>query len=146
MAKKKKKATNKAKKTNNIVDSMELVTMAVYNGRTCNVKTCEIDHPHLPRRKLRNLLFRIIQDKVWEEWMKPLAPGLKTIIEGQFKPVDMGGQEIAMEWKNFTTIWDVHPTAPLQVITRREWYHAGGEYDKEIDRLSPTGFTKQQFD
>lgn len=143
----KKKTPNKStkkKNNNDIIDSMEIVTEAVRTGK-------------LPRRKVRNLIFRIIQNKVWEKWMQPYAIGLATVIESQFKPVKIGGirkidgkivdsEEVLMEWKNFTTVWDVHPEFPLQVITRKEWFHAGGKFDETIQKLSPTGFTQQGFD
>ena len=116
-----------------IIKSMETVTEQVRLGT-------------LPRRKIRNLLFRIIQNKVWEEWQKPLAPGLAQIIESQFRPVEFGGEELLMTWKNFATLWDVHPNEPLLVITQREWFHAGGKVDSNTNVLSPTGFTNQKFD
>lgn len=129
MAAKKIPKKKKAKKQIDVIGSMESVTEEVRLGT-------------LPRRRIRNILFRIRDNRVYNDDIVSRAPGLQAIFESQFHKVQFGPQEISMEWSNFTVVWDVHPTHHLQIVTAQGWQHAGGEKDENGDH-KPTAFTKQ---
>lgn len=129
-----------------LVQSIELVTNEVRNaniyllipkGDKNSQRIFRENNEILLRRKIRNLCFRIREDRIYDTWEKERAPGVKAIMEGQWKQV---GSYI-MNWNNFASIWDIHPKYPLVIITQPEWYHAGGKIDKKTGLLIPTAFT-----
>lgn len=117
------------------IDSIELVVNEVRLGI-------------LPRRKVRNLIHRVRTGRIFDKWEIDRAPGIRAIYEPQFRKVN----EEVMSWKNFTYLWDIHPTSPLVIVTAREWVHSGGTYERVKEakngevyqgRCIPTAFTNQ---
>lgn len=116
----------------NVIESIEMVVNEV------NIKT-------LKRRKIRNLIHRLRSNRVFDQYDKDRAPGIKMIFEPQFREVDLGnGLKETMNWENFTFLWDIDPNFPLKIVTTKEWVHAGGGYDKH-GLCVPTAFTKQKM-
>jgi hypothetical protein len=115
----------------NIIESLELVVNEVNEGK-------------ILRRKIRNLIFRLRSNRVFDKYEKDRAPGIKMIFEPQFREVNFGnGNNEKMSWENFTFLWDVDPKFPLKLVTSSEWIHAGGKYTKE-GFCNPTAFTHQK--
>lgn len=129
-----------------IIQSMELVTIEVQNADTFlkipkgDKQSQKIFRKHnniLMRRRVRNICFRIKENRLYDQWEIDREPAVRAIFEGQFRSVD----GIQMQWKHFAAQWDVHPTYPLVIITRREWNKEGGKIDKRNGLLVPTAFT-----
>lgn len=111
-----------------LIDSVELVVNEVNIGI-------------LTRRKIRNLIFRLRSNRIFDKWEKDRCPGIKMIYEPQFRNVE--GIDEIMNWDNFTFLWDINPKFPLKIVTSKEWVHSGGEYTKE-GFCKPTAFTRQK--
>ena len=86
----------------------------------------------LPRRKLRNRLFKIRfgRDKSGDD--------LKRHIESQFG--------FGQNWPTFTFTWDISPNPdnPFKVISEDDWEVEGGKYDPITHSRMPSAFTKQE--
>ena len=120
----------------NSIDSLELVVNEVNEGK-------------LKRRKLRNIIFRLRSNRLFDKFEQDRALGVKMIYEPQFRKVPIintNGRIVAeeiMSWENFTFLWDLDPQFPLKIVLTSEWVHAGGEYTKE-GLCKPTAFTRQK--
>jgi len=111
----------------NIIDNLQQVTQDVQMGK-------------LPRRKIRNVLFRYRSGRLETEEHKNLAQALRMIYEPQFSTI----ADAKMDWSNFTFLWDIHPTYYLMIVPMGQWLNMGGTVNKKTHLCEPTAFTKQK--
>jgi hypothetical protein len=68
----------------------------------------------LTRYRVRNLLFRLRDNRWIEPHYRPLAEAIKSLVEDQLTEDEY--------LKDFTFKWDVNPFNPLEVIRKADWY------------------------
>lgn len=128
-----------------LLQSIQLVTSEVQNANTFLLlpKNRKVQAEYrqknnmLLRRKIRNLCFRIKENRIFDTWEIERTPGVHAIMEGQFERIG----HYLMTWDNFAAVWDIHPKYPLVVTSKKEWYKVGGRKDKKTGLLVPTAFT-----
>jgi len=97
------------------------------------------------RKNMRHNMFKIIKRLTRDLEMTPedhaelLA--VKAIIDAQLD-ADPNKQ---INWFSFTFLWDIHPKDHTKIISKAEWFPAGGRYD-ELGALMPPAFTEQVID
>ena len=79
---------------------------------------------------------KIIKRMKRELDLLPELEAIKQIIDPQLNA------NYQINWGTFTFHWDIHPKDHTKIISKDQWFAAGGDFD-ELGALRPSAFTKQ---
>lgn len=97
------------------------------------------------RKKMRHNMFKIVKRLTRELEMTPETTPELLAIKAIIDPQLDGQANKQLNWYSFTFLWDINPKDHTKIITKDQWFPAGGRFD-DLGALMPPAFTEQEID